>query len=201
MLLKSNLSLFILDPSAHKTVSEIKLELQETLKSSHIDSELEVVKKVIDDIVFAVEDNYGKEHARNSVWPSCCGLNGEAYNDTDTMISSFIFAQENVQILDKNGEIGELSRGCSRSNDFSILTTNLDGVGRSSENCLCRLYSNSFEIEGNPPSYSAEVLQALKEGYKKAADAGGKKLFFMGKVPYSLTVVTNLRLSIAEIPV
>ena len=181
-------------PSAHKLFAEIKLELQETLKSSHIDSELEVVKEVIDKIVSAVEDNYGTPHARNSVWPSCCGLNGEAYNDTDTMMSSFIFAQENVQILSNpDGELdgGELYRGCSRSNDFSILTTNLDGVGRSSENCLCRLYSNSFEIEENPPSYSAEVLQALKEGYKRAADAGGKKLFFMGKVPYILTVVTN----------
>ena len=162
------------------------------MKSTHIDSELSVVKEVIDDIIGAVEENYGTEHARNSVWPSCCGLNGDAYNDEDTKMSSFIFTQENVQIFDKSNKTSDLSRGCRASNDFSVLTTNLDGVGRSSESCLCRLYSSSFEIEENPPSYSAEVLQALKEGYEKAAKAGGKKLFFMGKVPFYgvYTVIT-----------
>ena len=150
----------------------------EALNSSHIDSELGVINDVIDDIVKAVEENYGTPHAKDSVWPSCCGLNGDEYKD------DFIFNQENVKIFDKNGNSNsDLSRGCRASNDFTNLKTDLDGVGFSSENCLCRLYSSSFEIEDEPPSYSEELLQALKDGYQKAAAAGGKKLFFMGKVP------------------
>ena len=68
--------------------------------------------------------------------------------------------------------------------DFSNLQTDLDGVGFSNDKCLCRLYSESFEIETDVPSYSGEVLQALKDGYNDIIEkTSDKKLFFIGNVP------------------
>ena len=115
-------------------------------------------------------------------------MNGEY----DEKTNDFIFVEENVQIFNKDNKISDLSRSCRASTDFSNLKTNLDGVGFSSENCLCRLYSSSYEIEENPSSFSAELLEALKKGYEKTkTETGGKKLFFMGMVPrYHMIVIS-----------